>query len=178
MSRSVVALALATLVTLTPQTPPATAQTPPPTTSRDCPNTGADTTAFLSGPMVEGRAPGGTLQLAVVNDDDSRDRGLMCVTRIPPGRGMIFVFAPPDGRRDFWMKDTLVALDMVFAHADGVVDVVAANVPATKYGTPDDKVARRSGVGRFVIELGAGDAARLGIKNGTKLALPTLEAKD
>ena len=91
---------------------------------------------------------------------------------------MIFVFAPPDAKQTFWMKNTLVPLDMVFVRDDGVVDSLAANVPATKAGTPDNKVAQRAGLGRFVIELGAGEAARLGIHGGTKLVLPPLEAKD
>jgi uncharacterized membrane protein (UPF0127 family) len=76
------------------------------------------------------------------------------------------------------MKNTLVPLDMLFVHGDGTVDSVAANVPATPNGTPDDKIARRGGIGQFVIELGAGDAARLGITSGTKLVLPPLQAKN
>jgi hypothetical protein len=76
------------------------------------------------------------------------------------------------------MKNTLVPLDMVFVRGDGIVAKVAGDVPATPDGTPDDAVARASGRGRFVIELGAGDAARLGIVPGTKLPLPPLRAKD
>jgi uncharacterized membrane protein (UPF0127 family) len=149
-----------------------------PTTSSECPNTAVDTTKFLSSPTVGTSARLGRLRLAVVNDEDGRARGLMCVTRIPHGRGMIFVFAPPDASQNFWMKNTLVPLDMLFVHGDGTVDSVAANVPATPNGTPDDKIARRGGIGQFVIELGAGDAARLGITSGTKLVLPPLQAKN
>ena len=177
MLRKAGVLAFLMLAVLAANVAPATAQTPPPTTSSDCPKTEVDTTAFLSGPMIVGTAPRGLVRLAVVNDENGRARGLMCVTRVPHGEGMIFVFTPPDADQNFWMKDTLVPLDMVFVHGDGVVDSVAVNVPATKNGTPDDKVARRGGVGRFVIEFGAGDAARLGIKPGTKIVLPPLVAK-
>lgn len=101
----------------------------------------------------------------------------MCVVRIPPGKGMLFVFAPPERVQGFWMKNTLVALDMVFVTTAGRVSTVAADIPPTPAGTPDADVARREGLGQFVIELAAGDAARHGIVRGTKLALPALTAQ-
>jgi len=152
--------------------------TPPPTSSDECPDVAVDTNKFLSGSTIAVRAPRGPLALVVVDTDAAKERGLMCVVRIPHGRGMLFVFAPPDTEQGFWMKNTLVPLDMVFVRGDGVVSNVAVNVPATPRGTPDDKVARAGGLGRFVIELGAGDAARLGIAAGTKLAIPPLQAKE
>jgi len=156
---------------------PATA-TPPPTSSDDCPNVAVDTNKFLSGQTIAVRAPRGSLSLVVVDTVATKERGLMCVVRVPHARGMLFVFAPPDADQGFWMKNTLVPLDMVFVRADGIVSKVAVNVPATTRGTPDDAVARADGMGRFVIELGAGDAAKLGIAAGTKLSLPPLQAKE
>jgi uncharacterized membrane protein (UPF0127 family) len=164
-------VALAALV-LTAGTP-----TPPPTRSEDCAATANDTHRFLAATSFAVHAPRGELALVPVTDEPSRERGLMCVVRIPPGRGMLFVFPPPDRAQNFWMKNTLVALDMVFVGASGSVTSVAANVPATPYGTFDDAVARRGGKGQFVIELGAGDAARHGIAAGTKLTLPALSAQ-
>ena len=102
----------------------------------------------------------------------------MCVVRIPPDKGMLFVFAPPESVQGFWMKNTLVPLDMVFVTASGTVSSIAPNVPATPEGTADDAVARREGLGQFVIELGAGEAARHGIVAGTKLTLPALSAEE
>ena len=151
--------------------------TPPATTSSTCPHTATDTRHFLAARTFAVSAPSGTLSLVAVGDDATRARGLMCVVRVPPGKGMIFVFPPPDRDQGFWMKDTLVALDMVFVTADGVVSQVAANVPATPAGTSDDRVARRNGFAQYVIELGAGDAARHRIVRGTKLTLPTLTAQ-
>ena len=91
---------------------------------------------------------------------------------------MIFVFAPPAGPQSFWMKNTLIALDMVFVDADGTVTNVAADVPATPAGTSDDRIARRAGRGLYVIELGAGDAARHRVVSGSHLAIPTLNAQE
>ena len=115
-------------------------------------------------------APHGTMHLAVVTTEELREQGLMNVSRIPVDEGMLFVFQDPDGTLNFWMKNTIVPLDMIFIKGDGTISSIAADVPATKPGTPDDQVARRSGFGHFVIELGAGNAARLGLKPGERLA--------
>jgi hypothetical protein len=148
------------------------------TTSDACPDTGRDTNAFLTAATVAAHAPRGPIALVVVNDEAARERGLMCVVLVPARRGMLFVFPPPDAQQGFWMKNTLVPLDMVFVRGDGTVSSIAANVPATPSGTPDDKVARAGGLGRYVIELAAGEAARLGIVAGTKLRFPAQRAKE
>jgi uncharacterized membrane protein (UPF0127 family) len=124
-------------------------------------------------------APRATLQLAVAETDARRERGLMGVTRLDAGQGMIFVFPDAvDRRRDFWMKDTLLPLDMVFVRTDGNVSSVSADVPATKPGTPDSDVARRAGLGRYVIELRAGGAHAAGLEPGTRLFIPPIDAPD
>jgi len=167
-------VALTVALAVSAQTP---APTPPATTSDDCPAAANATAHFLGSAAFAVHAPRGKLSLVPVDDEAARERGLMCVVRIPPGKGMIFVFAPPDRPQSFWMKNTLVALDMVFVDAAGTVTAVAPRVPPTPNGTPDYAVARRSGYGQFVIELGAGDAARHGIVRGTKLAPPALTAQ-
>jgi uncharacterized membrane protein (UPF0127 family) len=93
----------------------------------------------------------------------------MCVRVLPPRTGMIFVFSDGDNYRDFWMKNTLIPLDMVFVSKSGKVNDVRANVPSTTVDTPDEKIPHRSGTGTYVIELGAGEAARAGIKPGANL---------
>lgn len=164
---------------LTAQSPrPAVAPTPAATTSEDCSSTASDTHRFLAATVIKVSAPRAPLQLVPVTTTATREHGLMCVVRIPPDRGMLFVFTPPERMQDFWMKNTLVALDMVFVRSDGTVSDVAAEVPPTPNGTPDDAVARRGGLGQFVIELAAGQAARHGIVPGTKLALPALAAQE
>ena len=102
----------------------------------------------------------------------------MGVASVPPRQGMLFVF--PDAanvKRGFWMKDTIAPLDMVFVRTDGIVTKIAANVPATKPGTPDAKIAHREGVGRYVIELRAGGAKDAGLQPGSGIVLPAIDAK-
>jgi hypothetical protein len=116
-------------------------------------------------------APRVTLRLAVAEDEHTRELGLMCVTHLQARTGMIFVFGHDD-RWEFWMKNTLIPLDMVWVRPDGRVDAVAARVPASTRATPDDKVARRTGRGVYVIELAPGEAAADGIVAGSTLKVP------
>lgn len=115
------------------------------------------------------RTPETTLQLGVADDTDTRSYGLMCVLALPPHTGMIFLFSGGDTHHNFWMKDTLIPLDMVWVTLGGKVTTVAANVPATTVDTKDADIPTRDGVGSYVIELAAGEAARDGIKPGVHL---------
>jgi hypothetical protein len=123
--------------------------------------------------MIEARGAAKPLALAVANDEQTRELGLMCVTRLRPQHGMIFVF-DDDSVQEFWMKNTLISLDMVWVASDGTVTHVAANVPASTRQTPDQSVARRRGEGRYVIEIPGGEAASDGIRTGVTFSLPTL----
>ncbi len=111
------------------------------------------------------------LTLAVASTEPERELGLMCVTALRRNAGMLFAF-PTEQPWDFWMKNTVIPLDMIWVRADGKVTSIAANVPSSTLETPTDKVARRMGEGLFVIELRAGEAARDGITIGTVLDFP------
>ena len=121
-------------------------------------------------------APAEKLTLAVAATESDRELGLMCVTSLAPQHGMIFVF-PSAANQGFWMKLTLIPLDMVWLAPDGVVTSVAANVPASTVNTAEKSVARRYGQGQYVIELRAGEAAGDGLKKGVKLSLPALHGE-
>jgi uncharacterized membrane protein (UPF0127 family) len=107
------------------------------------------------------------LQLDIACTEASRQRGLMFRASLPAHTGMLFVF-DTDAPVAFWMKNTLVPLDMVFVAANGRVRSVAANVPIASAGIPDAAIPRRYGVAKYVTELPAREAARDGIVPGTR----------
>lgn len=115
-------------------------------------------------------APKADLRLEVAQTDAQREHGLMDRTSLPPHTGMIFVFEH-DGDVAFWMKDTLIPLDMVFVGSDGTVRLVDSNVPVVAANTADGNIPLEKGTAKYVIELPAGEAARDGIVAGSKLKL-------
>lgn len=115
-------------------------------------------------------APKANLQLEVARTEPQREHGLMDRTVLPPHTGMIFVFEA-DGPVDFWMKDTLVPLDMIFVAADGTVRKVYANVPVVSPKLPDAQIPLEGGAAKYVIELPAGEAAQDGIAPGVVLSV-------
>jgi uncharacterized protein len=125
-------------------------------------------------PTITVHAPKATLTLQVATTEDQRETGLMSVTDLPKHTGMVFVF-DQDAPVTFWMKDTLVPLDMIFVSTDGTVRSIAANVPVVPEDTPDNKIPTRPGTGKYVIELPAGEAEKDGIVTGVRLSeLPAL----
>jgi hypothetical protein len=126
-------------------------------------------------PAVTIAAPLAPLQLQVAKTEEQRERGLMSVTNLRPHTGMIFVFENDQGVA-FWMKDTLVPLDMVFLAPDGTVRKIFANVPVVDPKLPDSKIPIEEGRAKFVIELPAGEAQNDGLKDGIRLKLPILSS--
>ena len=125
---------------------------------------------------VRVRAPLETLDLRIADTVEKREYGLMCVRSLPPRAGMIFVFSDGDNLRDFWMKNTLIPLDMVFVSKNGLVNDVHAHVPSTSVDTPDIRIPHRDGTGTYVIELAGGEAARAGNRPGTRLSIRGVRA--
>ena len=109
-------------------------------------------------------------QLAVTPKE--HEKGLMFVTELPENKGMLFVFDTEDELL-FWMKNTLIDLDMVFIGADKTVTSVANEMPHSYTYTPDNEIAYASGYGQYVLELSAKTAEKHGVKAGAKLQFTT-----
>ncbi len=113
--------------------------------------------------------PGGkTLRVDVVDTPKEREIGLMCVRRMPKDYGMLFVF-PAEMDLGFWMKHTLVPLDILWIGADKTITVIHPRLKASTLDEPDSQVATARGRGQYVLELPAGAAARYGLKAGDAL---------
>jgi uncharacterized membrane protein (UPF0127 family) len=92
-----------------------------------------------------------------------QERGLMFRTQMGANEGMIFPFIPARPAA-FWMKNTVIPLDIVFIGPDGRILNIAAN--ATPYSLAPIPSA---GVTAGVLELNGGRAAQLGIVPGDKV---------
>ncbi len=104
-----------------------------------------------------------TLQVEIADTDSSRTRGLMERTELPQDAGMLFIF-DEEVPQSFWMANTPLALDIIFADADGRI------VSMTKYTTPYSQEQVTSGVpAQHVLEVPAGYADRIGIIEGQRL---------
>jgi uncharacterized membrane protein (UPF0127 family) len=125
--------------------------------------------------LVTIHAPKADLRLEVARTPADREYGLMNRASLAPHTGMIFVF-PLDAQVQFWMKNTLVPLDMMWVGADGTVRQVDANVAVVAPSLPDAQIPIESGNGQFVIELPAGEAAKDGIASGVRLDLQEVRA--
>jgi len=99
-----------------------------------------------------------SVELAVTPAQE--EQGLMFRQRLAPDAGMLFVFGDT-AVRTFWMKNTLIPLDMLFIAPDGrIVDIHERAVPLSEDVIPSREPARA------VLELNGGTAARLGIEIG------------
>lgn len=102
-----------------------------------------------------------TVELAL--DADQREQGLMFRRSMAPDHGMLFDFG--ESRRVMmWMKNTHLALDMLFADKRGVVRTIHEDAVPFSEAIIDSREPVA-----FVLELNAGTVKRLGIKPGDRL---------
>lgn len=106
----------------------------------------------------------------VADDNAERARGLMFVEEMATLEGMLFVYDRPQPV-SFWMRNTLIPLDMVFVGADGVIrNIHAMAQPLDETGIPGgDQI-------QYVLEINGGMAERLGIEPGDQMQHPSFSA--
>lgn len=93
----------------------------------------------------------------IAQTEEEQARGLMFRTELAPNKGMIFPFAK-DRTASFWMKNTVIPLDIIFVRRDGSIESIAANT--TPYSLDPVKAG---GPVAMVLELAGGRAAELSI---------------
>lgn len=106
--------------------------------------------------------------VAVADDAAERAQGLMHVEEMDPFSGMLFVYEEPQPVA-FWMENTLIPLDMIFADATGTITRIHADaVPLDRTPIPGGDAVQ------FVLEINGGMAARLGLAVGDTLQHPAI----
>jgi uncharacterized membrane protein (UPF0127 family) len=105
------------------------------------------------------------LDVEIASDDLTRARGLMFRRSLPEMAGMIFVF-PTEQRQSFWMKNTLIPLDMLFIDSAGrVVGIVENAEPMTITSRAVEAASK------FVLEVNGGWCSRHGVEPGAVVRL-------
>jgi uncharacterized membrane protein (UPF0127 family) len=105
----------------------------------------------------------------IADSEAERSKGLMFRDHMPASAGMLFIYDQPK-HAYFWMKDTLLPLDMVFADATGLVTSVHSNA------VPQDETPIDGGAGvAVVLEINAGLAKRMGIAPGVVMRSAALD---
>jgi uncharacterized protein len=100
------------------------------------------------------------LKVEVARTEEEQARGLMFRTSLPADGGMLFPLDPPRFA-SFWMKNTLIPLDMIFVRSDGsIARIEPETVPHSLAPVASGEV-----VGS-VLELAGGKASALGINEG------------
>jgi uncharacterized membrane protein (UPF0127 family) len=125
----------------------------------------SDDTLWVRGDFGEVR-----FSVSLAQTPQERAQGLMFVEDMPRFTGMLFIWDRP-APRSFWMRNTLIPLDILFADARGVVVSIAADAQ------PLDETSLLSGApAQFVLEINGGMAAELGIEPGAEFRHPRIGA--
>jgi len=156
-ARTACLLIAALLASCRAETPPNQAE--PAAAARTAPS-GLDLVTL----SIQGRGRSHVFTVEVARTEEQQAQGLMNRRALAPDAGMLFPFDPPRPA-SFWMRNTLIPLDMIFIRPDGTIARIAANtVPMSE--TP---VA----VGEpmtAVLELRGGRTAELGIREGDRVS--------
>jgi uncharacterized membrane protein (UPF0127 family) len=104
-----------------------------------------------------------TFKVEVANDHASQEKGLMFRKTMAANAGMLFDFHTTV-MTTFWMKNTILPLDIIFIRSDGTISSIAGNaVPYSEAPIPSSEPIRA------VLEINGGRAKALGIEPGDKV---------
>ncbi|WP_010139754.1 DUF192 domain-containing protein [Oceanicola sp. S124] len=107
-------------------------------------------------------------RVEIADDLAEQQQGLMYRESMALSQGMLFVYDSPRPL-SFWMRNTLIPLDILFFDETGTLTTVQANA------RPLDETPLPGGVSQFVLEINGGLAARMGITEGSRLRHPAVD---
>jgi uncharacterized membrane protein (UPF0127 family) len=146
------------------------AQKSPQTNSSPAPVTSA-APAAAAGPRII-FPDGFVIRVEIASDEPTREQGLMYRDHLADDAGMIFFF-PKTDEYAFWMKNTLIPLDIIWLDEQKRVVHVGPNIPPCKADPCPNYPPNAQA--RYVLEVAAGVAPRHGIANGSVLRFAGLD---
>jgi uncharacterized membrane protein (UPF0127 family) len=126
--------------------------------------------------LIRGNGPNQlSFDVEVVDTPQERAQGLMYRQKVPAGTGMLFIYEHPQPV-SFWMRNTLVPLDMLFLDETGVIRHIHRNArPLDETPVPGASVGDPNPNRLMVLEIAGGEADRLGLKEGQIMAHPAID---
>lgn len=101
---------------------------------------------------------------------EERQKGLMFREKLDRDKGMLFIF-PAEQEASFWMKNTLIPLDIIWLNENKKVVFISENTqPCLKEKCPSINPGVKA---KYVLELNAGLAEEIGLVKGDKMQLPS-----
>jgi uncharacterized membrane protein (UPF0127 family) len=114
------------------------------------------------------RLHGQHFSVEFATNDASRERGLMMRTTLAPDHGMLFVF-PDENPQTFWMKNTLIPLDILYFDTNRRLVSMQLDAPPCKLDPC--AIYPSNAPARYVLELSAGTAKHIGAQVGDELQI-------
>jgi uncharacterized membrane protein (UPF0127 family) len=147
--------------------PPAKGAATAPKAAPPAANPPADDSAPASPPptyparvTIHSKTGASVFDVELALDEPSQERGLMFRKQVPSDTGMLFVF-PSESHHIFWMKNTLVPLDMLFLSKDRRIAGIIENAEPLTTSARDPHV-----VAKYVLEVAGGTSFARGFKPG------------
>ncbi|MEM8578453.1 MAG: DUF192 domain-containing protein [Pseudomonadota bacterium] len=121
-----------------------------------------DDVVYLRGDWGQAR-----FTVEIADDPEEQSRGLMFRETMPSSAGMLFVYDRPR-QMSFWMRNTLIELDILFIDREGVVQRIKHRAQ------PLDETVIDGGRGQLALEINGGLARAMGIAVGTQVRHPSV----
>lgn len=112
------------------------------------------------------------LEVEVADSPGEREKGLMYREELPIEKGMLFVF-PDEDYRGFWMKNTLIPLDIIFVDAEGRIINIEEAYPEPNTSGENLTIYRSERPAKYVIETNSSFTERNNVEEGDRVDIPT-----
>ncbi|QGA80229.1 DUF192 domain-containing protein [Candidatus Nanohalobium constans] len=112
-----------------------------------------------------------SLDVEIADTPQEREKGLMYREKLPIEQGMLFVF-PEEDDRGFWMKNTLIPLDIIFVDSEGKIINIEEAVPEPNTSDENLKTYRSDAPAKYVIETNSSFVERENVEEGDRVVIP------
>ena len=107
-------------------------------------------------------------KVEIASTSEELSKGLMFRENLEKNSGMLFIF-PENGIYGFWMKNTLIPLDIIWINSDKKIIFIEHNIQPCQENACESFTSNETA--KYVLELNAGTAEKVGLKIGDEVEL-------